>query len=259
MPGLHTEVVGAGRPGLVFLHGLFGRGRNWTSVARALAAQGRASVLFDLPNHGSSPWTTDFGYQAMADAVGDELELRLGSAARVTVVGHSMGGKVAMLLALTRPQLVGALAVIDIAPAASEGAGGFEPLIAAMRTVDLAALTSRTQAEATLEPLVPDASVRQLLLQNLRARPIWHWQPNLELLETNLDAIAGWPDPGSATYSGPVLWLTGGESDYVRPEHADTMRKLFWNVRHQVVPGAGHWVHADHPQAVIAALLGLGA
>ncbi len=257
MPGLHTEVVGSGRPVFAFLHGLFGRGRNWTGIAQSLAAEGLPSVLFDLPNHGSSAWTGEFSYEAMAAAVGDELDLKLGSAASLIPVGHSMGGKVAMLLALARPHLARALAVIDIAPAYSEGANGFGPLIGALRQVDLASLTSRADAEATLEPLIPDAAVRQFLLQNLRARPRWRWQPNLDLLEDSLDAIAGWPDPGAVSYDGPVLWLTGQESDYVRPEHEPVMKALFPQVRRETVAGAGHWVHADNPQAVISALRGL--
>lgn len=254
MPGLHTEVVGAGRPVFAFLHGLFGRGRNWTGIAQALAAQDLPSVLFDLPNHGSSAWTDEFSYEAMAAAVGDELELKLGSAASIIPVGHSMGGKVAMLLALARPRLAKALAVIDIAPAFSEGANGFGPLISALRTVDLGTLASRADAEATLEPLIPDAAVRQFLMQNLRARPQWRWQPNLDLLEANLDGIASWPDPGAASYDGPVLWLTGERSDYVQPEHERVMKQLFPHVHRETVAGAGHWVHADNPDAVVSAL-----
>ena len=257
MPGLHTEVVGSGRPVFAFLHGLFGRGRNWTGVAQALAAEGLPSVLFDLPNHGSSAWTDEFSYEAMAAAVGDELELKLGSAASIIPVGHSMGGKVAMLLALARPRLAKALAVIDIAPAYSEGANGFGPLISALRTVDLESLSSRAEAETALEPLITDPAVRQFLMQNLRARPHWRWQPNLDLLEASLEGIAGWPDPGAVSYDGPVLWLTGERSDYVQPEHEPVMKRLFPQVRRETVAGAGHWVHADNPEAVISALQGL--
>ncbi|MEA5052042.1 MAG: alpha/beta fold hydrolase [Propionicimonas sp.] len=267
MPGLHTEVVGTGRPDFAFLHGLFGRGRNWTGIAQGLAAQGHTSVLFDLPNHGASGWTGEFSYPQMAEAVGDELRLRLGSAARLNVVGHSMGGKVAMLLALSRPELVSGLAVVDIAPAVSEGVDGFGPLIEALRSVDLAGLTSRGQAEATLKPLIPDPGVRQFLLQNLRVRrhpghpgaSQWYWQPNLDLLEASLDRVAGWPDPGTAVYPGPVWWLAGELSDYVAQRYVPAMRALFPELHQVVIPGAGHWVHADNPQAVIDALADLAA
>lgn len=254
MPGLHTELVGAGRPQLAFLHGLFGRGRNWSGVASALAAQGHPSVLFDLPNHGSSPWTEDFSYQSMADDVAEELRLRLGSAARLSVVGHSMGGKVAMLLALAHPDLVESLAVVDIAPAPSQGIDEFGQLVAALQSVDLSQVTARAQVEEALTSKIPDADTRQLLMQNLRARPRWHWQPNLDLLGSSLDQIAAWPDPGPVSYPGPVLWLRGERSDYVRPEHGEAMRRLFPAVELRTIPDAGHWVHADNPGAVVAEL-----
>lgn len=257
MAGLHTELVGTGRPVFAFLPGLFGRGRNWTGIARTLADQGWPGVLFDLPNHGASSWTTHFSYPAMADAVAAELELRLGSAARLILVGHSMGGKVAMLTALRRPDLVSALAVVDIAPAQSGQVEGFVPLIAAMRSLDLDRLTSRAEAEDRLNPSVPDPGVRAFLLQNLRRKGGWHWQLNLDLLEDSLDQIAGWPWVGDATYPGPVLWLTGQHSSYCLPEHAAAMTRLFPGTHHVVVPDAGHWVHADNPAAVVAALAGL--
>ena len=255
MAGLHTELVGTGRPRFAFLPGLFGRGRNWSGIAQALAAQGAASVLFDLPDHGKSAWTTQFSYPGMAQAVADELDLRLGSAANVILVGHSMGGKVAMLTALNHPELVSALIVIDIAPGPSDQVDTFTPLVAAMRSLDLAALTSRADADERMRAAVPDDAVRLFLLQNLRRKGGWHWQQNLGMLGDFLEEIGDWPPTGDKTYAGPVLWLTGEHSDYVRPEHSATMTRLFPAVRHQVVAGAGHWVHADQPQAVIDALL----
>ncbi len=254
MRGLHTQLVGDGRPRFAFLHGLFGRGRNWSGIAASLAERGHASVLFDLPNHGASGWTDEFSYQQMAEAVAAELEQRLGSAARLILVGHSMGGKVAMLLALRRPELVDGLVAIDIAPARSEGVDGFPRLVAAMAAVELDRLRVRADAEAVLAERIAEPGVRQFLLQNLRSRPRWHWQPNLGLLSANLPAIADWPDPGPVSYPGPVLWLRGERSDYVRDEHLPAMRELFPAVELQTVPGAGHWVQADNPEAVVAAL-----
>ena len=255
MAGLHTELVGAGRPRFAFLPGLFGRGRNWSQVAQALAAADYASVLFDLPDHGRSAWTTQFSYPGMARAVADEIDLRLGSAANLILVGHSMGGKVAMLTALNHPELVSALVVIDIAPGASDQVRTFSPLVAAMRALDLKALSSRADADERMRAEVPDDAVRLFLLQNLRRKGGWHWQQNLALLGDSLPQIGDWPDPGDDTYAGPVLWLTGERSDYVKPEDVATMARLFPAVRHQVVASAGHWVHADQPQAVIDALL----
>lgn len=253
---LHTELIGRGRPRFAFLHGLFGRGRNWTRIARALADAGYPGVLFDLPNHGASPWTTEFRYSQMADAVAEEIDLKLGSAAELVVVGHSMGGKVAMLLALTRPEMVAGLAVVDIAPAHSGQVQTFTPLIAAMREIDLTALTSRDQAEAALAPGVPDPDLRQFLLQNLRSSGGWHWQVNLALLADSLPGVADWPDP-QGRFTGPVVWLAGERSDYVRPEHTEEMGRLFPAVTKVVVPDAGHWLHSDKPEVVIAALIDL--
>lgn len=257
MTGLYTEVVGVGRPRFAFLHGLFGRGRNWAGIAQALADTGRASVLIDLPNHGRSHWTDRFDYPSMAAEVADEIELRLGSAASLILVGHSMGGKVAMLTALSRPALVSGLAVIDIAPGPSGQVGTFAPLISAMRAVDLTSLRSRADAEAAMIAAVPEEHVRLFLLQNLRRRPRWHWQPHLDLLDSALAEVAGWPDVGTASYPGPVRWITGERSTYVRTADEPEMRRLFPATRRVVVPDAGHWVHADDPEAVISALLDL--
>lgn len=255
MATLHTELVGTGRPRFAFLHGLFGRGRNWTQIAQALAAEGHASVLFDLPNHGQSGWTDRFSYPGMAAAVAAKIDLRLGSAAELVLVGHSMGGKVAMLTALDHPDLVSGLVVVDIAPGDSDQVHTFTPLVAAMRSLDLTGLASRAEAEARLQEEVPDDSVRLFLLQNLRRRGGWHWQPNLAMLGDALVEIGGWPKTGDAGYAGPVLWLTGERSTYVKPAHVAEMTRLFTAVRRVEVPGAGHWVHADNPPAVIAALL----
>lgn len=259
MSTVHTELVGSGRPAIAYLHGLFGRGRNWSGIAAALDAHGYPGVLFDLPDHGHSSWTDGFDYFQVADRVAEELELRLGSAARLVVVGHSMGGKVAMLLALRHPGLVAALAVIDIAPADSAGVDAFVGLFSALSSLDLTTLTSRSEADHRLRPLVPDPDVRGFLLQNLRRRPHWHWQPNLELLAADLDLIGGWPEVTEPPYAGPVRWITGERSPYVTSADEPTMRTLFPAVRLVVIPGAGHWVQADQPEAVVSELLDLAS
>lgn len=256
---LFTQLIGEGRPDVVFLHGLFGRGKNWAGIARQLAATGHASVLFDLPNHGQSHWTETFDYVGMADEVADELRLRLGSAAHVNLVGHSMGGKVAMLIALRHPDVARRLVVVDIAPALSAGVEAQKPYAAAMRSLDLHALTSRSDADAALTRAIPSQSVRQFLMQNLKLsrdpeeRNRWNWELNLELLGDHMDAVAAWPSV-DAHYQGPVLWVGGRESTYIRPEHEPLMRRLFPNVRLVWIADAGHWVHADAPQALTAAL-----
>jgi pimeloyl-ACP methyl ester carboxylesterase len=259
MAAVHAELVGAGRPVIGYLHGLFGRGRNWTGIATALDAAGYPGVLVDLPNHGRSAWTADVDYVELADRIAAEFDERLGSAARLLLVGHSMGGKVAMLLALRHPELVTGLAVVDIAPGRSAGVEGFADLFAALDTIDLQTLRTRVEAEELLAPLVPDPAVRGFLLQNLRRRPHWHWQPNLALLEASLDTIGGWPDPGAGPYRGPVRWLTGERSPYVTEADVPGLQALFPAVRRVVVPDAGHWVQADAPDRVVAELLDLAA
>lgn len=261
---LHTQLVGAGRPRVGYLHGLFGRGTNWNGIARALAAEDQPGVLIDLPNHGHSPWTPTFDYLAMADAVAAEIEERMGSAAGLTLVGHSMGGKVAMLVALRAPHLVKGLVVVDIAPGVSAQVVTSVPLVAAMRALDLTGTENRRAADAAMALRVDDPAVRQFLLQNLKLiprvpaagpGPRWRWGVNLDLLGDSLAGVASWPEI-SGSYPGDVLWVAGAESPYIQPEHEPAMRALFPNVRQVTIAGAGHWVHADQPDALVAALRG---
>ncbi len=252
--GLSFQVIGDGRPTFVFLHGLFGRGRNWTQIAKTLAAQGWASVLFDLPNHGSSPWTEHFSYPQIAAAVCAEIEARLGPEAGVVLAGHSMGGKVAMLAALAHPEMFSGLAVIDITPGHSEQVSSFASYFTAMHGLNLARLANRAQADHELAATIPSAKVRGFLLTNLRPDGGWHWEPNLDLLEAELDQISDWPDPGPATYSGPTEWIVGERSPYYHPDDIAAVRRWFPKAETVVIPAAGHWVHADNPDAVVAAL-----
>lgn len=257
---LHGTRYGTVGPRVVLLHGLFGQGRNFTALARSLAPDAQV-LLLDLPDHGRSPWSDAISYPAMAAAVARELADGAGPEdGPWAVVGHSMGGKVAMALALLRPELVARLGVVDIAPAASGGVDRFGTYAAAMRSLDLESLPDRASADRELAAAVPDATVRAFLLQNLRRDgDRWRWQVNLGLLGDALDVIGGWPDLTAPPYHGrpyrgPVLWVAGQDSDYVRPEHAAAMRALFPRVRTVTVKDAGHWVHADQP-AVFAAVL----
>lgn len=262
-PDLHTRELGAigpGTPTVVFLHGLFGQGRNFTQAAKALAP-GLASVLVDLPNHGHSAWTDDAGYEAVADAVAPVLtDLRARTGVRPHLVGHSMGGKVAMVLALRHPDLVERLVVVDIAPATSGGAGEFEHLLASLARLDLASVRQRADADDALRADIPDDRVRGFLLQNLRPLPggadtAFGWQANLALLRRSLPTIGGFPDLGDLPpFDRPVLWLAGARSHYVLPEHDAAMRALFPRTTLVRVKDAGHWLHADQPEAFASAL-----
>ncbi len=255
MTGLALTMVGDQPPRFVFLHGLFGRGRNWTRIAQGLLGHG-GSVLVDLPNHGASPWTAEISFPSMAAAVTAELE---DLPAPVVLVGHSLGGKVAMWAALTRPELFAGLAVVDISPTDSGQVSAFGPYIAAMQAIDLSTLHSKAEADQQLAAAVPSPAVRQFLLTNLRDRGGWSWQPNLDLLAASLSELAGWPDAGERHFDGPTSWIVGERSHYYRPDDLAAVRRHFPAAEPLVVPQAGHWVHADNPDAVIAALASLSA
>ena len=249
---LNTTAVGEQGSLVVFCHGLFGQGRNWTGVAKALADEHR-SLLVDLPHHGRSAWGERFDYLEVAD----QVAALLSADDPVTLVGHSLGGKVAMLVALRHPEVVDRLCVVDISPADTSNSSEFEGYVEAMCALDLATLERRSDADEALTEAVPSRMVRDFLLQNLRRDgDSWRWQANLEVLGRDLEAIADWPADAVAgtTYDGPVLWVSGSESPYVRPEHVDPMTRLFPRTRRVVVTTAGHWVHSQQPETFVEVL-----
>lgn len=258
LPRLHHTEIGDAGPRLVFCHGLFGQGRNWTSIAKALSDTHR-SILVDMPNHGRSDWTENFSYQEMARAVA-ELISEWADSGPVTLIGHSMGGKVSMVLALLHPELVARLVVVDISPVSygggtSTGNTDFEDFVQAMRALDLDHLQDRKEADAGMQGLVPSATIRSFLLQNLRRDGDgWRWQMNLPLLGDHLGDLGSWPDLEADPYPGPVLWLAGANSDYVTDDYAAPMRALFPAVRLVTVKNAGHWVHSEQPDVFISAV-----
>ncbi len=248
---LHRTELGETGSRVVFCHGLFGQGRNWTQAAKALSAEHRV-LLLDMPNHGRSPWTETFDYLELADLVAAEL-----GDEPVALVGHSMGGKIAMGLALRHPELVERLAVVDVAPVAYPSGREFVGYIETMQGLDLAALESRSEAEDALREAVPNPVVRSFLLQNLRRGDDgWHWQVNLDLLGDSMPGLTGWPAEalGEATYDGPVLWVGGADSDYIADEHAEEMDRRFPRNRRVLVKGAGHWVHSEQPEVFLEVL-----
>ena len=250
---LHTTSYGDHGSRIVFCHGLFGQGRNWTQHAKALADRHRV-LLVDMPDHGRSPWSERFDFLAAADQVAELLS----ADDPVALVGHSMGGKTAMVLALRHPELVERLCVVDVAPVAYQHAGEFVRYIDAMLAIDLRTLADRGQADEALREVVPDDGVRGFLLQNLRRDgDAWHWQPNLELLRAEIDEVGGWPAAaldGTPAYDGPVLWVGGSKSRYVQDDYADAMERLFPRVRRVPVKGAGHWVHSEQPRVFLEVL-----
>jgi esterase len=251
MPTLHHRETGEGTRPLVLLHGLFGSSANWMGIARRLAPDWRV-VVPDLRNHGRSFHDTDVSYPALATdvrALLDELGLE-----RAVLVGHSMGGKTAMWLALTAPDRVERLVVVDSAPVGSPG--NITGLLLGLANLDLGTLSDRTAVDAALASAVRDDRVRDYLLQNLVRRDgVWRWRMNVPALLAGIGLIRGWPEPPvGARYLGPTLFLHGGESGYVQPAHEPIIRALFPYARFRSVPGAGHWVYADRPAEFLAAL-----
>jgi pimeloyl-ACP methyl ester carboxylesterase len=261
---LAARTIGETGPPVVFVHGLFGQGKNWTTIAKGLA-DGHRVTLLDLPDHGHSPWTERIDYLDMARLVATELET-LGEPA--TLVGHSMGGKVAMQLALRRPELLRALVVVDVAPVAYPETGGrtddpneeaspFAAYIAAMRALDLDRLGTRQEADEALRAAVPSPMVRGFLLQSLVREDGdgWRWRLNLDVLGRDLGELRGFPDPPpGSSYDGPVLWVAGADSTYVLPEDRIHMDALFPATRLVRIKNAGHWVHSEQPEVFLSTL-----
>ena len=239
---LNLGETGQGAP-VVLLHGLFGAGGNFAGIARRLAAGFRV-LSPDLRNHGSSPHSPAMAYAGMAEDVLETLARHgTGPAA---VVGHSMGGKVAMQLALLHPGAVSRLVVADIAPVPYPPA--FRGFAEAMLALPLQPGLTRGAADQALAAAVPDAGVRAFLLSNLRTGPAPSWRIGLAEVAAALPEIEGWAAP-AGTYPGPTLVLRGDRSDYVRPEHRPLFRALFPAARFASLRGAGHWLHADAPEA----------
>lgn len=239
---LHPAAEAVTAPPLVIAHGLYGSGRNWGVIGRRLADRRRV-VAVDMRNHGESPRAETQSYPDMAEDLAEVAE-NLG--APVDLLGHSMGGKAAMQLALTRPDLIRRLVVADIAPVAYTHDQTRH--VHAMASVDLSRITTRAEADAALAGTVEDPALRAFFLQSLdlRTRPP-QWRLNLPVLEAEMPKIVGWPGT-QGRFDGPVLFLTGAESTYVRPEHREVILGLFPKARFARLPGAGHWLHAEKPR-----------
>ncbi len=244
---LHSITYGepTEKPPLLIAHGLFGSARNWGVIAKRMSDE-RQVVAVDIRNHGESPWSDNHSYDAMASDLA-EVAQPFGP---VDLLGHSMGGKAAMMLAVKQPELIRRLVVADIAPVAYSHSQNH--LIEAMRKLDLRGLTLRSVANKQLADWVPEESVRAFLLQSLDLKA-GRWRLNLNALETWMAQTTGWPDP-IGQVELPVLFLSGAESDYVTNAGRNRAKKLFPKARFAKIPGAGHWLHADKPREFEATL-----
>ncbi|WP_111493854.1 alpha/beta fold hydrolase [Marinobacter bohaiensis] len=239
---LHHRVVGEGDP-LIVLHGLFGSLENLGGITQRLSDRWQIHAL-DLRNHGRSPHTDAMGYPAMADDVKRYMDSA--GLATASVLGHSMGGKTAMELALAHPDRIDRLIVADIAPV--DYPPHHDAIIDGLSGLDLTAIASRGAADKALAEAVPEAPVRQFLLKNLvrDADGGFTWRLNLDVIERHYDQIAAGPS-AEGPFEGPTLFIKGGDSGYIQTQHQDIVARLFPQASLRIIPGTGHWLHAEKP------------
>jgi esterase len=247
---LAFEALGSGPP-VVILHGLFGAGRNWTQVAEALAAD-YGVYLPDARNHGASPWAESMSYAEMANDVLALIECE--QLQRPFVIGHSMGGKTAMALALLHPQAIAGVAVIDIAP--ESYADQFSSYVSTMRSFDAANAASQREVRQVLADGLGAQAPADFVMQNLRRQyDRFDWRLNLLATGLCMHELCGFPDAlRDARYDGPALFIHGAESGYVPPSSLAGIRALFPHAQTERIADAGHWVHADQPAALLCGL-----
>ena len=250
-PLINTQVFGeiSDHPTLLIVHGLFGSGRNWRAIAKRLSAD-RQVITVDMRNHGNSFWDDSHTYSDLADDLAHVLSKTNGP---VDVLGHSMGGKAAMALALRNPPNLTRLIVADIAPVAYSHTQISN--INIMQNLGIIKLARRSEADKLLSDQIPDAATRAFLLQSLELSENGNrWTLNLNALAGNMDDIIGFPDI-SATFQNATLFIKGAMSDYILPEHMQKISSLFPISSVQEIADAGHWVHAEAPRAFIDTLI----
>ncbi|MDE8347893.1 MAG: alpha/beta fold hydrolase [Acidocella sp.] len=246
---LNSIEQGAGPP-LILLHGLFGAAKNLGVIARGLATHARV-ISLDLRNHGDSPHHAAMSYPVMANDVTETIAA-LGITT-TALAGHSMGGKIAMHVALAHPGLITKLAVLDIAPVTYQH--GYDAYAAAMQQLPLTTSLTRSAADAALTAAIPDANYRAFLLNNLILGEQPRWRVGLNEIRAAMGQMLQWQDPpGAAPFPNPALFLRGANSDYVRPSSYDKITALFPHSQIKTIEHAAHWLHADQPKPVIAAL-----
>ena len=239
---LHSLSSGEGPP-VILLHGLFGQGSNLRGVARALESHFTVHCL-DLPDHGRSPWLAHASLSSYAERVEDWMMTNNTQAAHV--LGHSLGGKVAMELALSRPERIKKLVVADVAPA--EYPGNHDRIIAALLHVFVRPCSSRGEAQSILEASIDEPDVVGYLMMGLaRVGDTYRWRFNVEGLQAAYPALRAAPRPG-AVHEGEALFLRGADSNYVSPAHEAEIGRRFPASQVVTIPEAGHWVHIDQAE-----------
>ncbi|MGP9801080.1 alpha/beta fold hydrolase [Rheinheimera sp. NSM] len=229
---------------VVLIHGLFGSYENLGVIERSLSEQYRV-LNIDVRNHGRSGHSADMNYQLMAEDLAQTLD-QLNIPVAV-LLGHSMGGKLAMAFALQYPQRVSKLILADIAPVAYPPR--HNSIFAGLTAVDLAGISSRADADKQLAQHISEPGVRQFLLKSLvKEDDSFHWRFNLAALQANYTALVDAPLT-EGCYDGPTLFIKGGDSDYILPEHKARIMQLFPQAQAKIIQGTGHWLHAEKPAA----------
>lgn len=230
---------------IIVLHGLFGSGRNWTQVAKQMSQKYRVLTV-DLRNHGLSPWDDVMTYEAMAV---DIVELiREESLIKPILLGHSMGGKVAMTAGLLKPDLLAGLIAVDIAPVTYNHS--HLCLVDLLRGLDIGNYSRRSEADAVLAKLINDPILRGFLLHNLVYEDGgMRWQINLDVIASNIHNLMQFPfESGFIQFSGPSFFIGGANSDFILSKHYGLLRNFFPISKIKMIEGAGHWVHAEKPE-----------
>ena len=248
---LHFKKTGEGKP-LIILHGLFGSGDNWQSFARSLAANNFSVYLVDLRNHGHSPPAVEHTYKAMSEDVAEFIKQE--NLYQPIVLGHSMGGKAAMQLVIDNPNLVSQLIVVDMAPYSYPL--HHQKIIAALNSIDLNRLHTRSEVEKTLAEQIEDNSTRQFLLKNLYWKTDHQlaWRFNLSVIEKDIVEV-GLATESKTPIEIPVLFVKGEYSNYIDVAKFESFKITFANAELVVVKNAGHWVHADNANDLLKVVL----
>lgn len=244
---LNFKTFGQGPP-LIILHGLFGMLDNWQTAAKQLSDHFMVFIL-DQRNHGRSPHVDEIGYPSMAHDLKVFMEDNWVHEAHL--LGHSMGGKTVMQFALEYPEMVDKLIVVDIAPKAY--AGGHQLIFEALQSLALETVQSRSEADQKLGQLVTDLGIRQFLLKNLsrdKDTGGFRWKMNLDVIARDYPKILAGLDAGGS-FEGDTLFIRGGKSDYISTDDETSIRNLFPSSHIETIDGAGHWVHAEQPQALL--------
>jgi pimeloyl-ACP methyl ester carboxylesterase len=250
---LHYREFGKkGAPVICLLHGLFGAANNWLGIVKQLEDDFHI-ITPDMRNHGRSPHHQCMDYSLMMwDLLGlfDLLAID-----EVHLIGHSMGGKVAMWLALQQPERVKKLVVADIAPVAYRH--GFEGIFEGLCALPLDKIGRREEADQRLAEWVADTGVRQYLLQNLVKQPEgWSWRFNLAVLHKTIQTLTAFPDPGRRQFAGEVLFIQGERSNYIKQAYHEKIGRLFPHYRQRMLHNTGHWIYAEQPQLFAQAVRG---